>query len=61
LNVQQHNVSPRKDLSKSPLRQPGAIEKAGAEVKKNLLMQDWNQDDGEESDEEDNDEIGVTK
>ncbi|CDW72526.1 UNKNOWN [Stylonychia lemnae] len=54
LNVQ--NQSPKKDMSKSPMRQPGAIEQV-ADVKKNLLLQDWN-DDGDEDDEDENDEIG---
>lgn len=42
------------------MRQPGAIEQA-SDIKKNLMMQDWNQDDGEESDEEDNAEIGINE
>ena len=46
-------------MTKSPLRQPGAIEQV-ADVKKNLMMDDWN-DAGNDDDEEDNDEIGERK
>ena len=45
LNVQNH--SPRKDMSKSPLRQPGAIELT-SDVRKNLHMEDLDRDNDQE-------------
>lgn len=52
-------MSPKKDMSKSPLRQPGAIEQAKPVVR-NFAQQDWNEAENEEEEEEDY-EIGERK
>lgn len=42
-------VSPKKDMAKSPLRQPGAIEQAASAVRN--LAADWNEAEMEEEQE----------